>query len=330
MVIGPGGRRPPPPDAACHSGVVRPGRWLDVVTAVAALTALTALTACGGVPAAAPPAGSSTTPPTPTPTMAATPGTTTAAPTTARPSTAPPPTAPTAQSAPAWTVGAHPLPLRPDGFGQVLPTPPVLVNRRLPTADLLTPPPGTGFVSSVRPVPADVLARSTWQPACPVTVTQLRYVTVSFWGFDGGHHTGELLLNASVADAVAGVFATLHAARYPIEEMRVTAAAELDLHPTGDGNNTGAFVCRPARGQSRWSAHAYGLAVDVNPFCNPYTRGDLVLPELASAYTDRAAVRPGMIRAGDVVVRAFAAIGWTWGGTWSSPRDLMHFSSTGG
>ena len=40
----------------------------------------------------------------------------------------------------------------------------------------------------------------------------------------------------------------------------------------------------------------YGLAVDLNPFQNPYRRGNLVLPELASAYLDRDRVRPGMIR----------------------------------
>ena len=79
----------------------------------------------------------------------------------------------------------------------------------------------------------------------------------------------------------------------------------------------------------RWSTHAYGLAVDLNPFQNPYRRGDLVLPELASAYLDRGRVRPGMIRPGDVVTKAFAAIGWTWGGTWRSPTDSMHFSATG-
>ena len=47
-----------------------------------------------------------------------------------------------------------------------------------------------------------------------------------------------------------------------------------------------------------------GLAVDLNPFQNPYRRGDLV-------------------------TKAFAAIGWTWGGTWQSPTDHMHFSATG-
>ncbi|WP_431605581.1 M15 family metallopeptidase [Amycolatopsis melonis] len=237
----------------------------------------------------------------------------------------------TVPSAPAvtWQVGARPLPRRPDGFGEVEPTPPELVNRALPTKDLLPPPAGGRYAWTINTVPADVLARSTWQPACPVKVTDLRYLTMSFWGFDGRPHTGEMLVNASGAAGISRVFGQLFAARFPIEEMRVTSPAELTAPPTGDGNSTSAFVCRPARGQTTWSAHAYGLAVDVNPFCNPYTQGDLVLPELASAYVDRSRVRPGMVLAGDATVRAFAAIGWSWGGSWHSPTDRMHFTATG-
>jgi hypothetical protein len=231
---------------------------------------------------------------------------------------------------PVWKVGRTPLPPGKDGFGQVLPTPPELVNRSLPTKDTLPPPPDQGaYASSVAPVPADVLARSTWQPGCPVGKDQLRYLTMSFWGFDAKPHTGEMIVNARVARQVTQVFAKLYQAKFPIEEMRVTAKAELTAAPTGDGNSTGGFVCRPVRGQTNWSAHASGLAVDLNPFCNPYSKGELVLPELASAYLDRGRARPGMIRAGDVAERAFAAIGWTWGGTWRSPKDLMHFSATG-
>ncbi len=226
-------------------------------------------------------------------------------------------------------MGATPLPLRPDGFGQVLPTPPVLANRALPTVDHLAPPRDGRYAATVAPVPTDVLARSTWQPSCPVAADALRYLTMSFWGFDGRAHTGEMIVGARVADGVTRVFGHLFAARFPIEEMRVVAAPELTVPPTGDGNNTTAFVCRPAVGLSRWSAHAYGLAIDLNPFCNPYVRGDLVLPELASSYLDRAAVRPGMVQAGDVAVRAFAAIGWAWGGEWTTPKDIQHFSATG-
>ena len=232
----------------------------------------------------------------------------------------------------AWRVGAKPLPLRPDGFGKVLATPAPLRDRRLPTADRLPPPPGGRFRSTVAPIGPAVRARmgETWQPGCPVGLGDLRYVTVSFRGFDGRAHTGELVVNRRVAAEVVSVFARLYRARFPIEEMRLVTTADLHAHPTGDGNNTAAFVCRAARGQTRWSAHAYGLAVDVDPFQNPYRRGDLVLPELASAYLDRSWVRPGMIRRGDVVTTAFAAIGWTWGGTWRSPTDLMHLSATGG
>jgi hypothetical protein len=232
----------------------------------------------------------------------------------------------------AWRVGARPLPLRPDGFGQVLPTPAALRNRRLPTVDRLPPPPGDRFQSAIHPIGPAIRARmgATWTPPCPVRLADLRYLTVSFQGFDGRPHTGELVVHRQVADQIVSVFARLHQARFPIEEMRLVTTADLRAPPTGDGNNTAAFVCRRARKQARWSAHAYGLAVDLNPFQNPYRRGNLVLPELASAYLDRDRERPGMIRASDVATRAFADIGWTWGGIWRSPTDHMHFSATGG
>ena len=254
-----------------------------------------------------------------------------AAPATAA-TTAPAPTTTRPPPAPVWRVGARPLPLRPDGFGEVRPTPAALRVRRLPTLDRLPPPPGGRFRSSVRPIGPAVRARmgTTWRPGCPVGLADLRYVTVSFRGFDGRPHTGELVVHERVAAGVVAVFARLYRARFPIEEMRLVTGADLEARPTGDGNNTAAFVCRAARKQTRWSAHAYGLAVDVNPFQNPYRRGDLVLPELASAYLDRADRRPGMIRPGDAVTAAFADLGWTWGGTWRSPRDFMHFSATGG
>jgi hypothetical protein len=240
--------------------------------------------------------------------------------------------APTTSTAPVWVVGADVLPLRSDGFGEVRPTPAVLVDRQLPTADLLPPPASGGFESSVVPIDDAIRGRmgGTWQEGCPVPLDDLRYVSVSFRGFDGRAHTGEVVVHEDVADGVVGVFRQLFDAGFPIEEMRLITDADLAAPPTGDGNNTGGFVCRPVRGGTRFSAHASGLAIDINPFQNPYTRDDLVLPELASAYVDRTNRRPGMIVEGDVVVSAFEAIGWEWGGRWTDPVDTMHFSATGG
>lgn len=229
---------------------------------------------------------------------------------------------------PDW-LGTRPLPLRPDEFGEVLPTPPELVDRRLETPDVLPPPDGEEFEYTISAIPQQVLARSSWSEECPVALEELAYLTVSHYGFDQRFHTGEIIVNAAWAERIVEVFRKLHEARFPIEQMRVITAEEIDAHPTGDWNDTTSFVCRPAVGSGSWSMHAYGLAIDVNPFHNPYLKGDLVLPELASAYLDRDDVRLGMIVEGDVVTRAFAEIGWPWGGHWRTLKDWMHFSQSG-
>jgi len=199
----------------------------------------------------------------------------------------------------------------------------------MPTVDRLPPPTSTSFQSTIGPVPPEVLARSTWKPGCPVQPEQLRYLTMSFRGFDARAHTGEMLVNAEVAQTVVDVFKRLFAAGFPVEEMRITPEAEQKLPPTGDRNNTEAFVCRPIRGQKEWSEHAYGLAIDLNPFNNPYVKGDLVLPELASSYLDREWTRSGMALEGGPAVTVFESVGWKWGGRWSDPVDFMHFSLKG-
>lgn len=222
------------------------------------------------------------------------------------------------------------LPEGPEGYGEVVPTPPELRDRRLPPPEGVNPVVEGGFEAQIMDVPDDVLARSTWSARCPVTTEELAYVRLRFWGFDDRPHQGELLVHRDVAADLVSVFAALFDARFPIEQMRVVHPEELDLPPTGDGNNTTGFVCRPVRGSSTWSAHARGLAVDVNPFHNPYVRDALVLPELASAYTDRQHLRPGMIIPGETAATAFKAIGWAWGGDWTRPVDWMHFSASGG
>lgn len=230
---------------------------------------------------------------------------------------------------PDW-LGTRVLPERPDGLGVAQPTPPEMLNRRFPSPDLLPPPSGAEFEFTLGPVPADVAARSSWKEGCPVSLEELSYLTVSFVGFDGANHTGELLVNSAHGEGIAGVMRLLYETRFPIEEMRVITAAEIDAPPTGDWNSTTSFVCRPAVGrESGWSMHAFGLAIDINPFHNPYLRGEVVVPELASAYTDRAAARPGMIDFESPVVEAFADIGWEWGGNWQSAKDWMHFSENG-
>lgn len=249
---------------------------------------------------------------------------------TSSPTSSPGGPAPLGTRPPAW-LGTRPLPTTAAGFGVQRRTPPALRDRRFTLPDTVAELPGTGFAARITdPAPQQVIARSTWAPGCPVAADELAWVRVAFTGFDGSRHTGELLVASSVAHDVVSVFRSLYRARFPLEEMRISTEAEQHAAPTGDGNDTSAFNCRPVRGATSYSAHAYGLAIDVNPFQNPYLKGDLVLPELAGAYANRDWVRPGMILPGGPVVRAFTRIGWTWGGSWHSLKDLQHFSATGG
>ena len=277
-----------------------------------------ALTACGPVAA-----GPDTTLPGPA---------TTTAPSTSSTTTAPPPTTttlpPGVTPAPDW-LGTRPLPLDDNGDPVALPTPPELSDRRFVTPDHLPPPPDDAFYSTTSPVPDQVLARATWEEGCPTSVEELAYLTLSFRGFDGLAHTGELIVAASVAEDIVSVFEALFEAGFPIEEMRITPPEFLDAEPTGDGNDTESFVCRPATGGTTWSQHALGLAIDINPFHNPYLRGDVLIPELAGDYLDRQRGLPGMITEGDVVTDAFDAIGWGWGGRWNTLKDWQHFSQSG-
>ena len=247
------------------------------------------------------------------------------------PSPVSPTTRPALGTVPPTWLGTRVLIENAQGFVGARRTPPALRERRFTLPDQVAELPGTGFASrTVSPAPRTVIARSTWQRACPVSATDLAWVRLTFRGFDGARHTGELLVNASAAQDMVTVFRRLWRARFPLEQMHVTTRAELGAAPTGDGNNTSAFVCRPVTGGSAYSVHAYGLAIDVDPFQNPYVKGDRVIPELATSYVDRTRRRPGMIEPGGPVTRAFAGVGWTWGGTFTSLKDLQHFSANGG
>jgi hypothetical protein len=169
---------------------------------------------------------------------------------------------------------------------------------------------------------------ASWRPGCPVGPESLRRLTVTYWGFDGPVHEGELIVHQDHARALADVFSQLYAAGYPIEQIRPVSEFGADDDASMAANNTSAFNCRAVTGGTGWSEHSYGWALDLNPVQNPYVRGSNVLPPAGRDHLDRSPA-PGRITAGDVVVQAFAGIGWAWGGDWSTFKDYQHFSATG-
>ena len=187
------------------------------------------------------------------------------------------------------------------------------------------------FHVAVAPVTAAELGGS-WHPGCPVGPAQLRTVRVSYVGFDGRAHTGAIVVHEIVAGDVTTVFRRLYAAAFPIRRMEPIARYGGSDARSMAADNTSGFNCRyaSAPGPKRWSAHAYGEAIDVNTIENPYVQGSYVSPAAGRAYLERSRYRKGMAVAGGALVRAFASVGWSWGGRWAGTPDYQHFSRTGG
>jgi hypothetical protein len=190
------------------------------------------------------------------------------------------------------------------------------------------------FEGSVEPIRGQISERivgSSWEPGCPVHIRKLRLVEVTHWGFDARPHRGRLVIHRAEAKGVLAAMKRLYAKRYPIRRMELIDRYDADDRRSMRADNTSAFNCRFVAGTSRWSMHAYGRAIDINPVENPYVSGSHVSPPAGRPYADRSRDAKGMIHAGDAVVKAFKKkAGWKWGGAWpGGTRDYQHFSSNG-
>jgi len=162
------------------------------------------------------------------------------------------------------------------------------------------------------------------EPRCP-SLDALALIEVPHWGFDGRELRGELVVAREVSGDLAAVFATLYKERFPIERMERIDRFDSDDDRSMAANNSSGFCFREIAIGGGLSRHALGLAIDINPVQNPYVVGDQVFPPAARAFLDRSQVRPGMIVRPSVVVEAFSAIGWEWGGDWTTRSDYHHF-----
>ncbi len=74
-------------------------------------------------------------------------------------------------------------------------------------------------------------------------------------------------------------------------------------------SSIGGYSCRAVTGKpGYWSAHAFGLALDINPSTNPYSK--TLITNMPQTF-----------------INLFTNAGWGWGGAWVNVKDAMHFSS---
>jgi hypothetical protein len=166
----------------------------------------------------------------------------------------------------------------------------------------------------------------SWRQGSPVSLDDLSYVQVAYWGFDYKEHMGELIVHKAVAQEIAEIFEELYEAKFPIEKITLIDEYGADDTRSMEDNNTSSFNFREVEGKpGKLSKHAYGLAIDINPVQNPYVYKEEISPENGKTYTERADARKGMIEKGDACYTAFTSRGWTWGGDWKYEKDYQHF-----
>jgi poly-gamma-glutamate synthesis protein (capsule biosynthesis protein) len=196
---------------------------------------------------------------------------------------------------------------------------------------------GEPFVAKQEPLSDAVwqdMRGKSWKPnqGC-ASRDRLVLLTVPFRDFAGRPAAGELVVAKSVAAVLARIFTEI----YDSAAFRIARMDRVDKYGGSDtasmaANNTSAFNCRPVEGTTTLSAHASGLAVDINPVQNPWVKGDEVDPEAGRPFDTvpkRQAAQnggqPGIILGGGAAVAAFKRNGWRWGGDWSSYKDYQHF-----
>lgn len=160
---------------------------------------------------------------------------------------------------------------------------------------------------------------------CPVPLSDLRCLNILYYNFDGVVCSGELVCNASVADDLLDIFIALYDAGYRLRSVRLVDEFGADDNLSMAADNTSCFNWRRVPGTGRISAHAYGLAVDINPLENPYVRKGGVLPPEGAAYADRSRDFEHKIDPEDLCFKLFRSKGFTWGGFWRSQKDYQHF-----
>ncbi|MGN1148891.1 MAG: M15 family metallopeptidase [Lachnospiraceae bacterium] len=166
--------------------------------------------------------------------------------------------------------------------------------------------------------------------AAEINYEDLRYVHVLHCDFDGNSSEGELICNKAIAQDLVEIFYELYLAEYRIEKIALIEDYDGDDNASMADNNTSCFNYRTVDGTDKLSQHAYGLAIDINPFYNPYVRytkdgGQIVSPEGSEDYADRTSNFPYKIDTSDLCYRLFIEHGFTWGGNWNSSKDYQHF-----
>jgi hypothetical protein len=187
-------------------------------------------------------------------------------------------------------------------------------------------------ISNITPkIKQRMINGNSYRAGCPVPTSRLNYITLTYIGFDGKEHKGELIVNKAVTNDVVNIFRELYNIKYPIKKMKLVSNYNGSDFASIEADNTSAFNCRFVDGTRKWSNHSYGRAIDINPIENPYVSNSGHTSHKKSyKFVNRVRKNSStpykaMILKSDKIVAIFKKYGWRWGGAWNCCKDYQHF-----
>ncbi len=193
------------------------------------------------------------------------------------------------------------------------------------------------FNANISTITPDIKERmingNSWREGCPVSLENLRYLQIAYLDFNGQTQMGEMIVHKSIATNTVYLFEDLYYMNYAIDKMKLVSDYNGDDWQSIESDNSSAFNCRPVSGKKKkWSKHAYGKAIDINPIANPYISSSGYISHRASyRYKIRRHIDIDNLRdralllSSDPATQAFKKYGFSWGGDWKSMKDYQHF-----
>ncbi|MCI7016913.1 MAG: M15 family metallopeptidase [Prevotella sp.] len=186
---------------------------------------------------------------------------------------------------------------------------------------------------SIHSIPDTIFALMqgrSYKRDCTVARSSLSYILCLHRDDGGRSIVGEMVVNKSIAADIVEIFRRLYEAGYPIERMRLIDYWDADDERAMTANNSSSFNFRFISHTRKVSKHGMGMAIDINPLYNPYTktlRGGktIVEPAAGRPYLDRNRKFKYKITRGDLCYRLFRKYGFRWGGDWKTMKDYQHF-----
>jgi hypothetical protein len=153
-------------------------------------------------------------------------------------------------------------------------------------------------------------------------IKQLCLLDLKYYSFDNRIHKGQMLTNLKIASDVVQLFEFMFARHFPIGKVVPVVAYNWNDSLSMQANNSYSFCYRDIS----FSKHAFGMALDINPFQNPVRWKNAynyrIDQPIGAVYNPN---HSGTFSSSSYIVHEFKLHGFRWGHGFKRNFDDHHF-----